>query len=71
MICLKSYKIERVRQKRDSKEIAVNCEIKMVAYNGSDFDDWDVVNNLPNWRRITETKKKEEGIIKWELTMER
>ena len=48
---------------RNGKEFIAEYELKLIAHNGSGFDTWIILNNLPSWSRIMNLIKNGKGII--------
>ena len=60
---LQDLKGEPKKIEKNGKEITVEYEMKMIAHNGSGFDNWIILDNLPEWCRITSMIKTGKGII--------
>ena len=52
---------------KNGKEIIVEYELKMIAHNGSGLDSWIILDNLPEWARITSMIKTGKGIINMKI----
>ena len=64
---LRAVKGEPKKIEKNGKEIIVEYELKMIAHNGSGFDSWIILDNLPEWCRITSMIKTGKGIINMKI----
>ena len=48
---------------KKSKMKIVECNLYLIAHNGSGFDSYRVLNNLPQWRSVVKLTKNGAGII--------
>ena len=61
---LKSFKGEpKYTRNNCGKVILSSYELKLIAHNGSGFDSWIILNNLPKWCSIVSMIKTGKGII--------
>ena len=60
---LQDLKGEPKKIEKNEKEITAEYEMKMIAHNGSGFDSWIILDNLPELCRITSMIKTAKGII--------
>ena len=64
---LRDVKGEPKKIEKNGKEIIVEYELKMIAHNGSGLDSWIILDNLPEWARITSMIKTGKGIINMKI----
>ena len=64
---LRDLKGEAKKIEKNGKEITIEYEMKMIAHNGSGFDSWIILDNLPEWCRITSMIKTGKGIINMKI----
>ena len=61
---LKLFKGEpRYNIDKNGKKVLCEYELKLIAHNGSGFDSWIILNNLPEWCTIVSMIKTGKGII--------
>ena len=60
---LKLFKGEpRYTIDKNGKKMLCEYELKLIAHNGSGFDSWKILNNLPEWCTIVSMIKTGKGI---------
>ena len=64
---LRDLKGEPKKIEKNGKKITIEYEMKMIAHNGSGFDSWIILDNLPEWCRITSMIKTGKGIINMKI----
>ena len=61
---MKSYvTFYRLKENQKSQNRIVEYILHLVAHNGSGFDSYVVLNNLPQWRSIVDFIKNGDGIV--------
>ena len=55
------------REVKKAKNEKVECNLYLIAHDGSGFDSYVVLNNLPQWRNVAKIIKNVAGIILFEV----